>query len=203
MHFVQTECRTQCAQIVCHATLAHEWSDTQSVQAKCNTQFAQIACHTTPAQGRYDMQFVQAECDTQFAQIACHTIPAQEWSDMQFVQAKEPQRNKAFAMQAMRFSKKCSCHEALRACISMHPKACKATEFWQYGRRSCFVTFLVLIPKFAIRVRRDEANGRNDSFSARCRDMHPSPIGLGCMSRNRAGRAVIVTIVFVSSHSYG
>ena len=30
-------------------------------------------------------------------------------------------------------------------------------------RGSCFVTFLVLIPKSAIRVRRDEANGHNDS----------------------------------------
>ena len=60
-------------------------------------------------------------------------------------------------------AKKCSCHEALHACISMHPKACKATECWQYGRKSCFVTFLVLDPKLAIRVRRDEANGHNDS----------------------------------------
>ena len=30
-------------------------------------------------------------------------------------------------------------------------------------RGSCFVTFLVLIPKLAIRVRRDEASGHNDS----------------------------------------
>ena len=30
-------------------------------------------------------------------------------------------------------------------------------------RGSCFVTFLVLIPKSAIRVRRDEASGHNDS----------------------------------------
>ena len=69
----------------------------------------------------------------------------------------------------------------------MHPKACKATECWRYGRRSCFVTFLALIPKLAIRVRRDEANRRNDSSPVRFRDMHPTPIGVGCMSRNRTG----------------
>ena len=45
----------------------------------------------------------------------------------------------------------------------MHPKACKATECWRYGRRSCFVTFLALIPKLAIRVRRDKDNGPNEN----------------------------------------
>ena len=49
MNFAQTECDNQFAHNACHATLAQEWCDMESVQAKCNTQFAQIACHTSPA----------------------------------------------------------------------------------------------------------------------------------------------------------
>ena len=45
----------------------------------------------------------------------------------------------------------------------MQPNACKTTGFWQCGRRSRFVTFLALIPKLAIRVRRDKDNGRNEN----------------------------------------
>ena len=39
---------------------------------------------------------------------------------------KESQRTNTFAMQALCFSKECSCHEALRGCMSMHPRPCKA-----------------------------------------------------------------------------
>ena len=171
------------------------------------------------------MQFVQAESHTQCAQIACYTSPAQVWSDMQPVthstiqsrgeppirlflnhNRKKPKNHNAtkhLQCKPCASAKKCSCHEALRACISMHPKACKATEFWQYGRRSCFVTFLVLIPKLAIRVRRDEANGHNDS-SRSSMPRHASESKWTWMHVSASSwRAVIATIGFVSSHSYG
>ena len=126
----------------------------QLVQAGCNTQFAQIACHATPAQEWCDMQYVQVECDTQFAQIACHTIPVQEWSDMQLVQAG---CNTQFAQIA--------CHATLAQewCDMQSVQAECPNVDRLHVRGSCFVTFLVLIPKLAIRVRRDEANSRNDS----------------------------------------
>ena len=73
------------------------------------------------------MNFAQTECDNQFAHNACHATLAQEWCDMQSVQAECPNVDRL------------------------------------HVRGSCFVTFLVLIPKSAIRVRRDEASGHNDS----------------------------------------
>ena len=85
----------------------------------------------------------------------------------------------------------------------MEMQACKATECWQHGRKSCFVTFLVPIPKLAIRVRRDEANGHNDS-SRSSMPRHASESKWTWMHAwRRAARAVIVTAGFVSSHSYG